>query len=57
MASIEKEIKIAVDYLNSLLQVRAWREFKERSTEDVDQEIAELRAEIAEMRAEAKNNK
>ena len=53
MASIEKEIKIAVDYLNSLLQVRAWREFKERSTEDVDQEIAELRAEIAEMRAEA----
>ena len=57
MASIEKEIKIAMDYLNSLLQVRAWREFKERSTEDVDQEIAELRAEIAEMRAEAKNNK
>ena len=57
MTSIEKEIKIAVDYLNSLLQTKAWREFKERSTEDIDQEIAELRAEIAELRAEAKTNK
>ena len=57
MTSIEKEIKIAVDYLNALYQLKAWRELKERSTEDIDQEIAELRAEIAELRAEAKTNK
>ena len=57
MTSIEKEIKIAVDYLNALYLTKACRELKERSTEDIDQEIAELRAEIAELRAEAKTNK
>jgi hypothetical protein len=44
------ELKAAVEYLDALYQVRAWREMKDRDTQEIDQEIAELRAEITELR-------
>ena len=44
------ELKADVEYLNALYQLRASREMKGRDTQEIDQEIAELRAEITELR-------
>ena len=44
------ELKADVEYLNALYKLRASREMKGRDTQEIDQEITELRAEITKLR-------